>query len=273
MTAQPDTAFERPVESEADSTRAVRIIRTTDHRLKALEARADVLTVADGSSLAGDEAATPYNSVVDQVLGALGSAIDHLSTVMEVVNARPHGLLPAMALHTLIRSSVEVTATGLWLLGPKGRDERVLRSLRLTLENRRQLSSIILERGETDPRYDEVEIRLEEIRDRRPNITGAPIDGRSLASNTKRLTEIAEYVRQLEVSPLFLWRSMSGVAHNNSSIVMNLVDLEQISDRIDGRAMYRLTSNASMVAAFFVWAIDILEALLDLYDARNIGRA
>lgn len=84
---------------------------------------------APGSSLAGDDRATdPYN-ISHAVFSKLVSAVDHYDALrMLIIEAHA---LHARAPFSLLRGALENAATAVWLLAPRGRDERILRRLRL----------------------------------------------------------------------------------------------------------------------------------------------
>lgn len=256
-------------ESEEETQEAYRRIASQADRLAGLTQRAETLDVAPKSSLAGDVRATVYNPLSTQVLHHLASASDHLNTVVLMLGPDGHPAVPAMALHTLVRAAIESTATAAWLLMPQRRDERVLRSLRLTYENRRQLRTILTERTLDDPKFKNMAERLQSIRDERPGLRGVELGGKTLAPNTKRLEEAGALIPPGIVTPLEVWRLTSGIAHGNSSIALNVLELRLAQKSQSGDDRYSATAHLGMLALFFVVTLEFMGATVGLLELRN----
>lgn len=254
-------------ESEATAQLGLRILRRQFRRYEALVERADALDVVAGSSLAGDRDAATYNPVPDVVRSNLGVALDHLHGLLVSVEGSG-GKILAMSSFTLIRTAYEAAGTALWLLHPSTRNERLLRSMRLTYENRRQLRSVQTGIGKTDPGFERVNGRLREQMDARPGLVGKPL-AKSQTPVTERLKSVTELVPNLTMPPLTLWQLASGIAHGNQSMMIALLEREQIGPSDGTSADYNVTSSVVQIALFYAAALDMIEALLDLYDSRN----
>jgi hypothetical protein len=255
-------------ESNEDARRALAELQVLFRNQERLAERADVLEVASGSSLALDRQAAPYNSVPDLVYNLLGVALDHLHGLQVSVEGSGGALL-AMSSFTLIRSAIEAAGTGLWILQPEDRDERLLRSRRLIYDNRRQVSVLQTESGQNDPGFRRSETRLRLQLQARPSLAHHRID--KLASVTSRLRDASESVPQLSRPPLSLWRIASGIAHGNHH--MGIVALERKQKGFSGfggSTMYEVTSSYAVVAEFYGAAIQMIDALIDLYDDQNV---
>ncbi|MBD8729391.1 hypothetical protein [Frigoribacterium sp. CFBP 13707] len=234
-------------------------------RCDMLAARVEALVVRAGSSLAGDRSATPYSSVPDQVRASLGVALDHLNA-FKIIVADGGADLP-FTMFTLVRSAYEAAATALWLLHPASRDERVLRSLKLARDNRRQVHNVMERSGREDPGWDRAIAALERDRDGRKALVGVRLT--SVVSVTDRLVEIAALFPDLFLTPLALWQTSSGMAHGNNAMMLLLLDREQVGQAQHGGADYRVTTSLLVVAGYFDAALDMIEAALDLWDSRN----
>ena len=77
-------------------------------------------TVDPGSRMADDNKSLSYDPISDQVAHMVAVAVDHLTSLQVMLQA-PKGGLPTMAGYTLIRSAIEASSYGLWLLTPGGR--------------------------------------------------------------------------------------------------------------------------------------------------------
>lgn len=234
-------------------------------RYESLVARSEALSVRPGSSLAGDRAATPYSSVPDQVRASTGVALDHLHAFKLIV-VDGEAVLP-FAMYTLVRSAYEASGTALWLLHPASRNERVLRSLKLARENRRLVHVVLEKSDREDPGWDRAIAALERDRDGRAALVGA--DLRYVAKVSSRLEEIAPLVPDLFLTPLALWQTSSGMAHANNSMMVLMLDRQQIGEAEHGGADYKITTSLLAVAGYFDAALDMIETLMDLWAQRN----
>lgn len=253
-------------ESEDQAQLGLQILRREFRRYERVVVRADALEVTAGSALAGDRDAATYNPVPDLVRNILGVALDHLHALLVSVE-ESDGMILAMSSFTLIRTSYEATGTGMWLLQPTSRDERLLRSMQLTYENRRQVRSVQTGIGKPDAGFDRMETRLRQQMEARPRLAGKPL--KPLTSVTDRLKSVAELLPKLFFPPLTLWQMASGIAHGNSSMVIALLEREQVGPSGGRSADYNVTSSVAMIALFYRAALEMVEALLDLYEARN----
>jgi hypothetical protein len=256
-------------ESEAEAQLGLTILRRQFRRYEHVVKRTEALDVTAGSSLAGDRDAATYNPVPDLVHNAVGVALDHLHALLVSVE-ESGGMILAMSSFTLIRTAFEAAGTGLWLLHPPSRDERLLRSMRLTYDNRRQVRAVQVGIGKTDPGFERMHTRLREQMDARPGLTGMPL-AKSLTPVTDRLKSVAVLVPNLTLPPLTLWQMASGVAHGNSSLMIGVLERQQVGASANGSAGYNVTSSVTSIALFYAAALDMVEALLDLYDSRNVA--
>lgn len=234
-------------------------------RYDALVARADALAVRAGSSLAGDRNATPYSSAPDQVRADLGVALDHLHAFKIIVT--DGGAVLPFAMFTLVRSAYEAAGTALWLLHPSSRTERVLRSLKLARDNRRLVHVAMQQLERDDPGWARTLAALERDRDARPGLVG--VDLRNVERVTNRLKEIGPLLPSLFQSPLTLWQTSSGMAHANGSMILLMLDREQVGPSEHGGADFMMTPSLLALAGYFDAALDMTEVALDLWDSRN----
>jgi len=177
----------------------------------------------------------------------------------KIVVADGGAVLP-FTMFTLVRSAYEAAATAFWLLQPASRDDRVLRSLKLARDNRRQVHNVMEKSGREDPGWDRAMAALERDRDGRKALVGVKLT--SVLSVTDRLVEIAALFPDLFLTPLALWQTSSGMAHANNAMMLLLLDREQVGQAQHGGADYRVTTSLLVVAGYF-------DAALDLLDSRN----
>lgn len=259
-------------ESDEDARRGFRFLQLGFARLTALEQQIESLEVREGSSLDGDREATRYNPIPDQLVGLLVAATDHLRAVQVTVEDSG-GKILAMALFTLVRSAIEMSGTGLWILAPKSRDERVLRSLALTWDNRRQVRSVKTALGQDpaqDAGFNRMQARVEQLIDQRPGISGIRIS--KVESVSGRLGSISDLVPHLVEPPLILWQMASGIAHGNTSMMQGVLEQKQLSPFVGGSASFELTTSVVTLAMFYDAALTLAARLLELHETRNTSR-
>ena len=89
----------------------------------------DLMTVAPGSSLSLDDAATAgFDPMSSQVMTLLHSAADNLHGVRVIL--QDAGVIHAYAEYAMVRAGIASAVVAWWLLAPGERRERVTRSLR-----------------------------------------------------------------------------------------------------------------------------------------------
>ena len=243
---------------------AIQLLQLDWERLEALHEKAESgVDVTATSSLSGDDTATAFNPISHQVALGFAVAADHLTALRLAIDG-PSGGVTAMSMFTLVRSSIEASCNALWVLSPAIRDERVLRSLRLTLEYRRNLYEIQADFGAADTRFEKVRTRLEELRDARPGLRGRSLT--KLPTQVQRLRDVDQFGEEDFLRPLVLWRLSSGIAHGNGSVILNLLE----RDLVEGApSTYRLTTNSGVLAMFHNAATNLIAQLLQLRDRRN----
>ncbi len=86
---------------------------------------------------------------------------------------------------------------------------------------------------------------------------------------TNRLKEIGPLLPSLFQSPLTLWQTSSGMAHANGSMILLMLDREQVGPSEHGGADFMMTPSLLALAGYFDTALDMIETALDLWDSRN----
>lgn len=251
---------------EAESA-GLRQLSESFARVEQLHEAYERLIVRPATSLAGDDNATPFEHISHQVDTLVGVALDNLRTVKVLVaDAR---VFPAFAHFGLLRNALEAAGTGLWLLGPSSRDERVLRSLQLAWEDRQDEYSLELELRQLPygvvPASDNVVARLAALRDMRTPNRARRLKPESIS---KRLSLAQAFVPDQEVSLLAGWKLLSGVSHGRRRTFYNLLDREVLSTDLLG-ASIRLTSSAQSVASMHLLAEKYLLRLMGLMLERG----
>lgn len=201
--------------------------------------------VRSSSALGGDDVATPYETLSSQVETNIQGAIDNVRALSSLMlDAKT---LPAFAHFGLLRSALEMIGTGFWLLGPTSRDTRVLRSLQLCLEGRRDSITASNELARLPGKFpptDPVKIMLESQRDARPGLTGRSLGAPSVAT---RLAAAQEFCGEQPYTILGFWRLTSGAMHGRRATLKDLLEHE-ILESTDADVRTSMTSGVIVVA-------------------------
>lgn len=232
-------------DDESEEYRAFAMLLESLRRVDELGDSIRKLRVSSGSALAGDDAATQYETLSSQVetniQGAVGN-VRALSSLM--LDAK---VLPAFAHFGLLRSALEMIGTGFWLLGPTSRDTRVLRSLQAAAEGRRDSVNASNELARISARFppdDPVLVMLESQRDARPGLTGRSLSPRSIAT---RLASAQEFCSEQPYTLLAFWRVTSGAMHGRRATLKDLLEHE-ILESTDADVRTSMTSGVIVVA-------------------------
>ena len=225
-------------------------------------------SIEPGTSIYGDDAALPYEPISHQLQTSIGVAFDNLRTVRLIVES---GNIPVFAHFGLIRNALEAIGVGLWTLGPASRDERVLRALQISLEDRKDINSLDLTMGGATgtatrlPTDDKVRVRLEEIRETRPGLRGKSLDAPSI---TSRLVAAQEYANSFPFTLLVAWKLTSGFSHGRRATMLATLD-RQVTNTFDIGVEVRMTSNFTAIGSMYKTAVHYLMRLLVLLMGRN----
>lgn len=253
-------------ESAEDEQRIQAILFQSFAMVDTLHTRFEDYAVQPGTALAGDDIATPYERLSSQAETCIAVAFDNLRTVQLIMQNA--GTIPAFAHFGLIRNAIEAAGIGLWLLGPTSRDERVLRSLQLSFENRKDLHGLetAIEGTYAALRTDDpIKARLEELRDARSANRGKTLKPPTI---TARLKNAQEYVDRGDHTILIVWKMTSGISHGQRSTMYALLDREVLSTSEVG-ARVLMTSSLATITATYKLAFHYLMDLLVILLARN----
>lgn len=217
----------------------------------------DDFPVLPGSSLAGDDQAAHPFEVSHAVRHLINASVDQLhgaKTLLHVVRFE-HLAVGS----TLARAALENVATAIWILGPRGRDDRIERVLRWHARNYLDERSTVghLVGDAPDRHLDQVQQAADARGITTPVVNGykvsTPIDG-------------AEQFTSVRVR--FLWSVASGFAHGRPWAYQGLLHRESIRVDDHGGGTYRLTPRNDVGIWLPLEAVHLLAELLRLRDRR-----
>lgn len=238
-------------------------------RVLAANRAIDALDAPPTNSVLGkiDALTTPFNAS-EAIRMYMAVALDNLRTLVRYV--RKTNELPMIAAYSLVRSAVEATSLGIWVLKGNGNDIKAQRSLRITLRDFEQ-------HGRLQKLVGSREFDIEDIQEsiRTLNLKLRGLDAEAIDDEVQLTSVVIAADQQVSKRHYFngamVWRATSGLSHASLPAISVLLERGPDSMR---------TSRATFVAGFSVVAIENLESLIDVVrraskelPAREIGRS
>lgn len=247
------------VSDEEVAAKWAQIAPLIDRLLERAGTRGEFTHLPD-SALAGDDRAThPYNTS-HAFQQSLSAAIDHLHAAKSLVHdAR---LLHLGAPATLARSALENAATAWWLLAPRTRDERVLRTLRWYSRNFRDQHTALDGSPALAGRTLE-----EKLADIRAVATRRGVPAETAAGGYKMNTVLTEH-DESSAGSLFLWQLTSGFAHGRPWAYLGALAQERHPTADHGIMGIRLTNTVQIGLYPTLTALHAMQDALRLWQDR-----
>jgi hypothetical protein len=175
------------------------------------------------------------------------------------------GVMHPTAPYTLIRASIETGSTAVWLLAPARRQERVLRSLRLSVLDAIDAAKVSDETGTTMPRS--LDARRADINRIAQTLTGTA-DSVGPASYTV-IVRAADAVSASPIGVLAPYRICSGFAHGRLWAILAMLPREVVdSPDSPGDAGLVFTNALDRLTYAVMAAVDVVNLGLQLYRTR-----
>jgi len=241
---------------------------------RATEWRERVNTLPDapseGSSLAGDDRATTPYQLSHAVNLALFSAVDHIDALRSMIAIA--GVIHSHAPFTLIRAVIENAATAVWLLAPRGRDERVLRRLRLQWADFADADQVWPKEAKPDEQFlSAKKERLQGLGRARglSKVQISQIAAHAVSYSSIVATAGAEGRSLTEERALVAWRLSSGIAHARPWATLALLDHDEIQAAAEGVLNLRVTAPNRGLLMLAQIAANMIHDGWILYDERR----
>jgi len=186
----------------------------------------------------------------------LGAAVDNVRSVFRYLEEV--GELPMVALNSMIRSAVEATSYGLWILKGNGNQQKVSKALRLTRQDHESLATMMRALGGPTAGVEAAVVALRAEHERLTGVTSADFEQEVQATNTVMAADAVVGRRPGLFTGLQVWRATSGLAHASAPAMVALLERDA-----DGMRTPRLT----FLAAFLQVAIENLEGLHGRYTS------
>lgn len=214
----------------------------------------DGFDVDPGSELAADDVASSPYQVSHAARSCLAAAVDHLHA--SKVLAHDSGLLHLAAPATLARGTIETASTGLWILSPDSRQERVRRTLMWHAQNiHDHFRSGLAPKSSTKS---ERLARLEVVADR----FGLSAKSYKSADSLTQILQTVEAEHPDLSSLLMSWRICSGFAHGRPWVYLGALQQEVVAKPEPGVFDIKLTNDSSLALFHILTAALVTERLL-----------
>jgi hypothetical protein len=165
-----------------------------------------------GSRFEDDDRMKPTNPPSEQIVTLLQSSLDHFQALADAVGTS--GLRP-LASFTLIRSALEASALAAWLMLPGTKDARLRRSIRLSMENRRDTETYTKRFGTNAAISDWYSAEMTATKNSRAGTKSLDLNG-AFPKLTSIIQETDKAQTFQGLKGVDVWRACSGIAHSNA---------------------------------------------------------
>lgn len=220
----------------------------------------DEFPIRPGSPLVGDDRASNPYQVSHAVMACLAAAVDHLHAAKTL--AHDSGLLHIAAPSTLGRAVIENAATGVWIITPAARNERVKRCLKWHARNAHdQVGAGFIAKGRAKDHYLN---RIGDVATRR-GIDPAEVRGGYQMSKVIK-TVTVEHPDLASI--LTAWQIGSGFAHGRPWAYLGALQQEVVGAPEPGVSDIRLTNDPTLALYPILQGLFTVERLLQVREAR-----
>ncbi|MDH6532447.1 hypothetical protein M2119_000684 [Aurantimicrobium minutum] len=213
---------------------------------------------------------TPYNPLSYQLRTFLNVAIDSIRTTLRYVEVTNE--IPMVAHYSLIRTSVEASSYGIWLLSAGRKEKQAWLSLRLSYENTQELDGlekVFLQASMPAPDREPIKQRLIELQQNLKAYRTHDITQRSTTTDVIANADKSFGKRKHETSGLQVWKACSGPAHGNGAVITALLEREPIGSESEYGQTFLMTSRLTVTGMFLLVAIENAERLLELLGQQG----
>lgn len=210
------------------------------------------------SSVAAVDKLTPLQPLSHHIMNFDLVAVDNLRAIGIYIQKTND--VPMTALCSMIRSAVESTSYGLWLLNSGNDDKLAFRCLRLSYENNEDVASL----GRAfDPKSEsgtKTRKRLLQLQQNLKRHKTHNLDQR--ATTTDIVTNSDNLVASRRgFTGIQVWKACSGMAHANGQLLPVILERKFVGNANDKAASFWLTSRLTFLGAFLITTVENLEAM------------
>lgn len=249
-------------ESAAEEQAGMLLIEEASKRIQAILDLPDWADPEPGSPLAAVDKLTPIQPMSYHLKNSNMVAVDNLRATVKYIEKAND--VPMMALYSMIRSAVESTSYGLWLLSATRADRRAFYCLRLSYENNEAKASLARAFNPQDKGGAKTRKKLLELQQDLRRYKHRDLSGR--VTTTDVVVNADKVVgKRRAFTGIQVWKSCSGLAHGNGALLPVLLERKVVS-KTDQGGEYRLTSRLTFLGGFLIAAVENLEVMRERYD-------
>jgi hypothetical protein len=257
------SAMARSKLSDADVESAWNKIQTLADNLAEWLGREDGFSIEAGSPLTGDDKHSSPHHVSHAVRTEITAAVDHLHALSVLVCTS--GFLHLAAPATLARGALETASTAIWIMSPRGRDERITRALKWTVLDIKDSDRAAIDAGVpiTTPLQDRLD-KVEIVAVRRG------LDFRQIKRGYKSTEAVAaaEAHTNSSFGVVLPWRLCSGSAHGRRWPQLVLMELEK-HPTVDPRVTnVKLENDFGRLLSIAIPAAHTVSDAVELFDQK-----
>lgn len=213
---------------------------------------------------------TTFDPLSYQLRTFLNVALDSIRTTLRYVEIAIE--VPMVSHYSLIRTSVEASSYGIWLLSAGRKEKQAWLSLRLSYENNEELSGlekVFLRASMPAPDREPIKQRLIELQQnlkayRTHDITQRPTTTDVISNADKSFGK-----RKYEMTGLQVWKACSGPAHGNGAVITALLEREPVGSETEFGQTFLMTSRLTVTGMFLLVAIENAERFLELLEQQG----
>lgn len=251
-------------ESAAEEQAGMLLIEEASKRIQAILDLPDWADPEPGSPLAAVDKLIPIQPMSYHLKNSNMVAVDNLRATVKYIEKAND--VPMMALYSMIRSAIESTSYGLWLLSATRADRRAFYCLRLSYENNEAKASLARAFNPQDKGGAKTRKKLLELQQDLRRYKHRDLSGR--VTTTDVVVNADKVVgKRRAFTGIQVWKSCSGLAHGNGALLPVLLERKVVS-KTDHGGEYRLTSRLTFLGGFLIAAVENLEVMRARYDSE-----
>lgn len=252
------------VESEELRSAGVALLEECLVRIDNLRPRLEAIRVDPTSSLAEDDRWTTCDPISWQAIHSASAGLDHLGMLRrytEQIGA------PSMPGYTLIRTSIEASSLGIWLLSRDSKNSRAISSMRLAWLHVHDLDALKAAVDPSESTLDEDVRKIEACRAARSSLANRSLNRFPKWSDIVSLSE-AHSRRTHALGVLQAWRIASAFTHSSKLAQQSFLQHQAIP-QIDGSISYTWSTRLSTLGKFVEVATNHSESLLEWIERKS----
>ncbi len=225
---------------------------------------------AKDSRLTAVDQLTPYKPFSYQLRDFLNVSLDSIRALLRYVEATNE--IPMLAHYALIRSAVEATSYGIWMLKAGTKQKQAWLSLRLSYENNEDMEGMekVFSNAQLpQPNRDDIRTRLVELQQQLGDYRNRDITKTPTTTDIVGQADRFMSGKRTAITGLQTWKACSGTAHANGDVIAALLERVPTGHEDELGMTFRLTSRMILTAGFLLVAVENAEEMMRLFEEEG----